>query len=129
MEWGAIAILSQSVYGIFSTGSIINDTNTPTTTSGLRIWNNSNRNFITGSVESSADAASETDATVAYNSVNGAKASTTGTIYGIYDTAGESWEYVKGFLAPQGVTTVTRTTLIRACFLCSRYMGVTFTYT
>ena len=69
MEWGCIAILSQSDYGIFSTGSTI-----PTPASGsLRIWNNSNNNYITGSVGSSVDASNETDTTGAYNSTNGAK--------------------------------------------------------
>ena len=108
MEWGCIAILSQSDYGIFSTGSTINETNTPTTSYRLGIWNNSSKQNITGSVASAPDEYitrdndTHLDTTGAYNSANGAKASTTGTIYGIYDTAGGTQEAVMGFMEPSG---------------------------
>jgi hypothetical protein len=33
-----------------------------------------------------------------YNTTNGVKASTTGTIYGVYDIVGGSWEYVAAYV-------------------------------
>jgi len=88
MEWSAIAILSQSKYGIFNTSN-------STTYSDGRIWNNPNSNFITGTVGTTADAANIlTENCVKYNSQYGSRASTTGNIYGVYDMSGGSWEYV-----------------------------------
>ena len=84
-EWGAVAYLSHSKYGI----------NTE-----VRINNNSN--YITGyAATDSADESkypgdSGTDASVTlpYNTNTGYKASTTGNITGIYDMSGGSWEYM-----------------------------------
>ncbi len=66
-EWGAVAILSHSKYGI----------NTEVTING-------NSNFLTGFSNS----------TNQYNTEAGYKASTTGNITGVYDMSGGSWEYV-----------------------------------
>ena len=87
-EWGAVAYLSHSKYGI----------NTE-----VRINNNSN--YITGYAAS--DSANEskypgttgTDASVTlpYNTSTGYKASTTGNITGIYDMSGGSWKYMASF--------------------------------
>ena len=87
MEWGAVAILSQSKYGKY-----INGTNE-------QVWNNPNSNFITGNAATSlgADAISIT-ACDAYNIGNGPQASTTGNVYGVYDMAGGSTEYVAGVI-------------------------------
>ena len=84
-EWGAVAYLSHSKYGI----------NTE-----VRINNNSN--YITG--YAATDSADEskypgtygTDAsiTLPYNTSTGYKASTTGNITGIYDMSGGTWEYM-----------------------------------
>ena len=84
-EWGAVAYLSHSKYGI----------NTE-----VRINNNSN--YITG--YAATDSADEskipgtygTDASVTlpYNTSTGYKASTTGNITGIYDISGGAWEYM-----------------------------------
>ena len=91
-EWGAVAILSQSKYGIYNSQSSTGANGDET----YQIWNNSSSSYITGSVGTSKDASNTT--TSAYNSVNGSKASTTGTVYGVYDMAAGSWEYVAGCL-------------------------------
>lgn len=89
-EWGAVAYLSHSVYGI-------NDE--------VRINNNSN--YLTG--YSSTDEASQlstpgiygTDSTktLPYNTATGYKASTTGNITGIYDMNGGAGEYMAAYLS------------------------------
>ena len=94
MEWGAVATLSQSQYGVFNTESATGENGDST----LKVWNNPNSSYITGSVGDIADATSQTS-TNAYNTATGVKASTTGTIYGIYDMAGGSWEPVMGLMA------------------------------
>ena len=84
-EWGAVAYLSHSKYGI----------NTE-----IRINNNSN--FITGyAATNSADeskfpGATGTDesVTLPYNTTTGYKANTTGNITGIYDMSGGTYEYM-----------------------------------
>ena len=85
MEWGAVAYLSHSKYGI----------NTE-----VRINNNSS--FITG--YAATDSADESkypgtygtaaSITLPYNTSTGYKASTTGNITGIYDMSGGVWEYM-----------------------------------
>ena len=110
-EWGAVAILSQSKYGIFNSQSSIEE---PTDGTKRRIWNNPygynyGATIKTGYVGNSADASTTYNSTVAptnvieYNKKNtsgldGTKASTTGTVYGVYDMAEGSWEYVAGVL-------------------------------
>ena len=78
MEWGAVAYLKQSKYGLGTTDIGINN----------------NSSYITGCGASAGSASSST--CDAYNTINGMKASTTGNIYGIYDMSGGAWEYVMG---------------------------------
>lgn len=94
-EWGACAILSQSKYGIYNPESM----NGEKGNKEYQIWNNSSGSCITGSVGTNKDAINTS--VFAYNSINGPKASTTGTVYGIYDMAEGSWEYVAGCLNGQ----------------------------
>ena len=109
MEWGAVAILSQSKYGIFNPQSSLEE---PTDGTKRRIWNNSNgynsyKNIYTGYAGNMPDASIPYHSSTAprnvyeYNTINGTKASTTGTVYGVYDMAGGSWEYVAGCLNGQ----------------------------
>ena len=86
IEWGALAILSKSKYGVFN----------PKSTNGGRVWNNSSRSYITGEAGSNRDSGAEAIGKNAYNTGNGPKASTTGTIYGVYDMAGGAFEHVMG---------------------------------
>ena len=82
-EWGAVAYLTQSIYGRCTSN---------TTCSEVGINNNSN--YKTG-----YGAPAGSDKTVsngAYNTTLGTNASTTGNIYGIYDMSGGGWDYVMG---------------------------------
>ena len=80
-EWGAVAYLTQSVYGRCTAS-------TSCTEIGI------NNSFITGY---GSPAGSKFNATNgAYNTSLGKGASTTGTIYGIYDMSGGAYEYVMG---------------------------------
>ncbi len=79
-EWGAVAYLSHSRYGI----------NTE-----VRINNNSN--FLTGYAANSKDAGESQIDNQPYNTETGYLASTTGNITGIYDMSGCAWEYVAGY--------------------------------
>ncbi len=74
-EWGAVAYLTQSIYGR-CTNSI----------SCTEVTINSNSNYQTG----------YTNTSVAYPSSK--DASTTGNITGVYDMAGGAWEYVMGVM-------------------------------
>ncbi len=76
IEWGAVAILSQSKYGVYNPESI----NGEKGNKEFQIWNNSSISYITGSVGTNKDA--NNTSVTAYNSENGPKASTTGTVYG-----------------------------------------------
>ena len=88
-EWGAVAYLSHSKYGI----------NTE-----VRINNNSN--FLTGySAVDETDQSiypgeygTDSSKTLPYNISTGYKASTTGNITGIYDMSGGAWEYVGAYM-------------------------------
>ena len=74
-EWGAVAYLTHSQYG----------------RNGHEIDENSNR--ITGYGAEIGDSGEY----YLYSTIEGAKASTTGNIYGIYDMAGCAWEHTGGF--------------------------------
>ncbi len=80
-EWGAVAYLSHSKYGI----------NTE-----VRI--NNNRNYLTGYAGKTKDASGSTTETQPYNTSIGYLASTTGNITGVYDMSGGAYEYVAGYM-------------------------------
>ena len=82
-EWGAVAYLTQSIYG--------RCTNSTTCT---EVGINNNSSFITGYGAPAGSSDSATNGT--YNTTLGKDASTTGTIYGIYDMSGGAFEYVMG---------------------------------
>ena len=81
-EWGAVAYLSKSIYGKNTEEVFINNSST----------------YITGNAGGTADAAAAERITNAYSTANGMKASTTGTIYGIYDMSGGNWERVAAYV-------------------------------
>ena len=81
VEWGAVAYLTQSIYGKNS-----------------EVWINPNSNCITGQAGTSVSA-SYTTSTYSYNDTTyGVNASTTGNVYGIYDMSGGASEYVAGYV-------------------------------
>lgn len=81
-EWGAVAYLTQSKYG----------------RDGQEVTINNSSTYITGNAGSTISASSADGVTNAYNTEKGVLASTTGTIYGIYDMNGGSDEYVSAGL-------------------------------
>ena len=85
-EWGAVAYLTQSIYGRCTTS-----------TTCTEIGINNNRSFITGYGAPAGSSSSVTNG--AYNTSLGKDASTTKNIYGIYDMSGGTWECVMGVFA------------------------------
>jgi len=79
MEWGAVAYLKQSKYGLGLTDIGINNHN-----NGV-----SDRKTGCGAI---AGSSSSTECNP-YNTANGMLASTTGNIYGVYDMSGGAYEY------------------------------------
>ena len=109
MEWGAIAFLTNSIYGRYNDASTC-------IASGCEVWiNNINTGYVSGTAVSgqvkqgpsitgcagtstSADVSdSQTACASGYDwKTRGVNASTTGNQYGIYDMAGGAFEYVMG---------------------------------
>ena len=94
-EWGAVAYLGQSKYGLNGTNIYINNVNLNNSTTSVYA--------VTGCAASTADAISvgttidklnkrSQDGVYVWTQKNGTKASSTGTIYGIYDMSGGTWE-------------------------------------
>ncbi len=86
-EWGAVAYLSYSAYGL---GSEINLNNNSDYKTGYSAVANTPRDSY---VSESSNSPLKTQP---YNTTIGYLASTTGNISGIYDMNGGSWEYVAG---------------------------------
>ena len=84
MEWGAVAYLTNSNYGICSDGTC------------TEVAINSDRTYTTGCGPQSAGSTSSGSTCNAYTTALGQTASTTGNVYGIYDMSGGTWEYVMG---------------------------------
>jgi competence protein ComGC len=108
-EWGAVAYLSQSQYGLNGTNIVTNNVSynaTKTTMRGKKAY------AVTGYAGTSADIGENTltaesvlGDTVTGNKTSyawytgmGIKASSTGTIYGIYDLSGGLWERTASFV-------------------------------
>ena len=94
-EWGAVSYLSQSKYGLDGTNIVINSVYLNNTTKSVYA--------VTGCAASTADASAVSTTIGALNNrtqsgvyvwtqKNGTAASSTGTIYGIYDMSGGTWE-------------------------------------
>ena len=88
-EWGAVAYLAHSQYG----------------RNGNEIDINNSTSCITGNGGGAVGGIAETanGITNAYNTEKGAKASTTGNIYGIYDMSDGAWDCVASFCS-EGMT-------------------------
>ena len=78
IEWGAVAYLKQSIYGLGE----------------IDIGINNNSSYKTGCGATSGS--SRSSVCNAYNTTNGMLASTTGNITGVYDMSGGAYEYVMG---------------------------------
>ena len=79
MEWGAVAYLSHSKYGI-----------------NKEIAINSASTYTTGCGPQSEGSTSSGSICNEYTTALGQSASTTGNIYGVYDMSGGAWEYMMG---------------------------------
>ena len=86
-EWGLVSYLSQSKYGKFG--------NTDFSGSNKEIYQNKSDKYITGcSYGTPSNGNTDYGCQYTYEiEGSGTGASTTGTIYGIYDMSGGSWEY------------------------------------
>lgn len=81
-EWGAVVYLTHSRYG----------------RNGEEVMSNNSSTYITGNAANSVtDTANSGGVTNDYKTEKGALASTTGTVYGIYDMNGGSWERVAAY--------------------------------
>ena len=84
-EWGAVAYLSHSKYGINTEVRINNNSSFIT---GYAATDSSNQSKVPGT------SGTDSSVTLPYNTSTGYKASTTGNITGIYDMSGGAWEYM-----------------------------------
>ena len=101
-EWGAVAYLSQSKYGK-SGNSNYNGVNREIYINNY--WNSStmSQQTLTGCSGGSVDAPSSKTCSYTYEKDGlGTGASTTGTIYGIYDMSGGAYEHVMGNMKVNG---------------------------
>ena len=89
-EWGAVAYLTQSIYGRCTDSTTCSEV-------GINNSHDSNNNLTTGYGAPAGSDSSVTNG--AYNTTLGKNASTTGTIYGMYDMSGGASEYVMGVFA------------------------------
>ena len=95
-EWALVAYLSQSKYGKLG--------NKNYSGANKEIYQNKSDKYITGcSYGAPSNANTDYGCQYTYDvNISGTGASTTGTIYGIYDMSGGGWEYMMGNYAPGG---------------------------
>ena len=105
-EWGAVAYLSQSIYGKYG--------NTSYTGANKEVYKNDSSSYLTGRSSGTYSYFGKTaNGTCLYNNITdrgngtgscGGGASTTGNITGIYDMSGGTDEYVMGYLTTASTT-------------------------
>ena len=99
-EWGAVAYLSQSIYGKYA-NSAYSGANKEVYINNY--WNNNET--LTGCSAGAPSTGSATSCAYTYEkSTGGTGASTTGNIYGVYDMSGGAYEYVMGNMKANGNT-------------------------
>ena len=89
-EWGAVAYLTQSIYGRCTSSTICSE---------VGINNSMDNNYKSTTGYGAPPGSDDNALNGAYNTPRGKDASTTGTIYGIYDMSGGALEYVMGVSA------------------------------
>ncbi len=105
-EWGAVAYLSQSIYGKYG--------NTSYTGANKEVYKNDSSNYYTGrSSGTYPQSGSSANGACLYNDIIdrrngtgscGSGASTTGNITGVYDMSGGAFEYTMGYLTTASTT-------------------------
>ena len=88
-EWGAVAYLSHSKYGI---NTEININNNSSYKTGYSSSPTTNQLTIPG------DSGDNNNYNTAFNTAIGYKAGTSGNISGVYDMSGGAWEYVSAYI-------------------------------
>ncbi len=89
-EWSVVSYLSQSKYGKLGNANFAG--------ANKEVYQNKSNEFITGcSYGSPSNSNTDYGCQYTYDiEISGIGASTTGTIYGVYDMSGGAWEYVMG---------------------------------
>jgi hypothetical protein len=132
-EWGAVAYLSTSIYGVGSSNPVVMS-NTSLTSMSDGNGNNSVYGITGCGPNTTIGSSNYSDATIAgtppnqiatscssgdsqrnYYGALGQLASTTQNVYGVYDMAGGAWEYVMG-------NRTTSTSEITNCSSCASHM-------
>ncbi len=105
-EWGAVAYLSKSQYGLNTTDIAINSINLNNSIESVYAVtgcttaepNEKEKNTTINSINATT-ANTAVDGVYTWNQLNGTTASSTGTIYGIYDLSGGISEATTGYVA------------------------------
>ena len=105
-EWGAVAYLAQSKYGLNGTNIYINNANLRNSqASAYAITGCAGETEDAAEVEVKIDTTTKKPVTTdsskkiyVWTQKSGTKASTTGTIYGVYDMSGGTWERTAGLV-------------------------------
>ena len=106
-EWGAVAYLGQSQYGLNGTNVYVNNANLNNSTksvyavTGMCSAESADKISVSTTIEQiNATEGNEAENNLyTWDQLNGQKASTTGTIYGVYDMSGGTWERTAGYVA------------------------------
>ena len=106
-EWGAVAYLAQSQFGLNGSNIYINNANLNNSTqsvyaiTGLCSATGADSTQVITTIEkiNALEGNTSQDNLYAWNQLNGQKASTTGTIYGVFDMSGGTWERTAGYIA------------------------------
>jgi hypothetical protein len=108
-EWGAVAYLAQSQYGLNGTDIALNNVSLEKSTDGsyknlfgVTGYSTTNSDKYAGTVTVTVEdikSGADIDGVAKWNESAGTGASSTGTIYGIYDLSGGEWEYTASYIA------------------------------
>jgi hypothetical protein len=121
-DWGAVAYLSTSKYGTTGQGNakVYNNGHYDSTATA-----NSASKYMyktgCGPVAAGSDAYTPNATCNTYETTLGQTASTTGNVYGIYDFAGGTWEYVMGNRTTSGSQTTSSATYLATPITNSAY--------
>jgi len=100
-EWGAVAYLCKSKYGIGNNDIYVNSVSLENSTPSVyAVTGACEKNFEGGMVSTSiGDLLSGAADAYLWNQTEGQNASTTANIYGVYDMSGGTWERTAGYVA------------------------------
>ena len=95
MEWGAVAYLSASKYGLYTSDGSTCHNSANISGTGCQIWINQSYEYKSGCSGTTMDS-NPMPSKLWNDPTYGGNSSTTGNMYGIYDMNGGSWEFVMG---------------------------------